>query len=137
MRVGAEIVTAVAERLAKHAGLELPAWVIEARVAARIETLEVTPVAYPALIQSSRSADALALAQTGRYRASALADVPEEFRDDFIADGDHVRIRPELAQLVRFDRANLVDGATPKGCDLVWCRNVLIYFTPDARRRAI
>jgi chemotaxis protein methyltransferase CheR len=217
MRVGADIVSAIAERLAKHAGLELPTWVIEARAAARIETLDVTPAAYLALIQSPRnaeldelieavrvgetrlfrhraqiatlcddivptlrasgkrtirvwsagcaggeepytlaivlshalpdqqlqitatdvSADALAAAQTGRYRAAALADVPEEFRDDFHVDADHVRIRPDLQKLVRFERANLVDGATPKHCDIVWCRNVLIYFTPDARKRAI
>jgi chemotaxis protein methyltransferase CheR len=217
MRVGADIVSAIAERLAKHAGLELPTWVIEARAAARIETLDLTPSAYLALIQSPRnaeldelieavrvgetrlfrhraqiatlcddivptlrasgkrtirvwsagcaggeepytlaivlshalpdqqlqitatdvSADALAAAQTGRYRAAALADVPEEFRDDFLVDGDHVRIRPDLQKLVRFERANLVDGATPKSCDIVWCRNVLIYFTPDARKRAI
>ena len=47
-------------------------------------------------------------------------------------------MRPEVAELVRFERANLADAtATQRGCDLVWCRNVLIYFTPTARRRVI
>jgi chemotaxis protein methyltransferase CheR len=46
-----------------------------------------------------------------------------------------VRVRPEIASLVTFERANLVETAAQRGFDLVWCRNVLIYFTPDARRR--
>lgn len=218
MPVAPDIVQAIARRLAERAGLELPAWVVEARAAARIEALALTPDAYVTLIESPRgsaeldelveavrvgetrlfrhraqiavlerdivpalrasgrrairvwsagcaageepytlaavlsrllpniqiqitatdvSADALAVAQAATYRAAALADVPEPWRDDFIVDGDRLRIRPELTSLVRFERANLVDGATPKHCDIVWCRNVLIYFTPEARRRAV
>ena len=214
MRLGTELIAAISKRLAQHAGLEIPAWVIEARVAARIDALELEPTRYLQLLESSRdevdelveavrvgetrlfrhsaqiailrdviapslaakrtirvwsagcaggeepytlaivlarilpgiqlqitatdvSADALATAAAGTYRAAALADVPEPWRDDFIVDGDIMRVRPELASLVRFERANLVDGNVPKGCDIVWCRNVLIYFTPDARKRAI
>ena len=218
MPVAPDIVQAIARRLAERAGLELPAWVVEARAAARIEALDLTADAYLALIESGRgsaeldelieavrvgetrlfrhraqiaalcddiapalrssgkrlvrvwsagcaageepytlaivlaralqgiqiqitatdvSADALAVARAATYPAAALADVPEPWREDFVVDGERVRVRPELAQLVRFERANLVDGTAPKQCDIVWCRNVLIYFTPDARRRAI
>ncbi|HSS02768.1 MAG TPA: CheR family methyltransferase, partial [Kofleriaceae bacterium] len=35
------------------------------------------------------------------------------------------------------EQSNLLTGPFPQGCDLVWCRNVLIYFTPEARRRTI
>ncbi|MBA3392114.1 MAG: hypothetical protein H0T89_05690 [Deltaproteobacteria bacterium] len=216
--MASDIVVAIARRLAERAGLELPAWVVEARAATRMEALALPAADYVQLIESSRggaeldelieavrvgetrlfrhraqiaalvdviapalrasrkrtirvwsagcaageepytlalvlaralpgvqlsiaatdvSADALAIAQIGAYRASALADVPEEYRDGFVSDGELIRLRPELAALVRFERANLVDGAAPRQCDLVWCRNVLIYFTPDARRRAI
>ncbi|MBA3501296.1 MAG: protein-glutamate O-methyltransferase CheR, partial [Deltaproteobacteria bacterium] len=89
------------------------------------------------IIATDVSADALVAAQTATYRASALPDVPEPWRDAFVVEGDRMRVRPELAQLVKFERANLVDGTTPRGCDIVWCRNVLIYFTPDARKRAV
>ena len=216
MPVASDIVQAIARRLADRVGLELPAWVVEARVAARLDALGVTAQRYlelldrgseldelveavrvgetrlfrhraqiaalvdniaPAVRAANKrsirvwsagcaggeepytlaivlaralpgvaiqitatdvSADALAVAQAATYRTSALADVPEPYHDAFVAVGpDRVRVRPELAALVRFERANLVDGASPKGCELVWCRNVLIYFTPDARRRAI
>lgn len=220
MPVAPDIVQAIARRLAERAGLELPAWVVEARATARIAALALSPADYVDLLASARgaaeldelieavrvgetrlfrhraqiaalqsdiipalrattrrtlrvwsagcaggeepytlaivlaraladtaiqiqitatdvSADALAVAEAATYRASALADVPAPYHDDFLVDGDRLRIRPELARLVRFERANLVDGATPRACDLVWCRNVLIYFTPDARKRAI
>jgi hypothetical protein len=40
--------------------------------------------------------------------------------------------------LVHFERRNLADGsALPRGYDVVWCRNVLIYFTPEARERLV
>jgi chemotaxis protein methyltransferase CheR len=214
----ADIVDAVAARLADHAGLELPAWVVEARTSARLAALELPPGDYVALIRSPRgaaeldelieavrvgesrlfrhrpqiaalvsavvpalraagrrelrvwsagcaagqepytlaavlaralpaaaleiiatdvSADALEAARGASYPAAAWGDVPAEWRDAFDLDGDRVRVRPELAALVRFERANLVDGFAPRQCDLVWCRNVLIYFTPPARRIAL
>lgn len=218
MPLPADIVAAVASRLAASAGLELPAWVVETRSAARMAALELDPAGYVALIRSARgaaeldelieavrvgesrlfrhraqiaalveavapalradgrrtvrvwsagcaagqepytlaavlarclpgcaisivatdvSADALEVARGASYPAAALGDVPAEWREAFVAEGDRIRVRPDLAALVRFERANLVDGFAPRQCDLVWCRNVLIYFTPPARRIAI
>jgi chemotaxis methyl-accepting protein methylase/anti-anti-sigma regulatory factor len=213
-----DIVEAIAQRLAEHAGLELPAWVIEARATARITLLGSTPDDYVALIDTPRgagelaelieavrvgesrlfrhrsqiavlagvvapalrargrrqirvwsagcaageepytlaivlsralpdcaisilatdvSADALAQAETATYPRAALQHVPDHYRDRFYSDGDGIRVTPEIAALVTFERANLLDGAVPRGCDIVWCRNVLIYFTAGARRRVI
>jgi chemotaxis protein methyltransferase CheR len=89
------------------------------------------------IVATDVSGDAIAAAETASYPRSALHHVPPLYRDGFVVDGDAVRVAPEIAALVRFERANLLDGAAPRGCDLVWCRNVLIYFTPDARRRAV
>jgi chemotaxis protein methyltransferase CheR len=90
-----------------------------------------------AIVATDVSGDALARAAGASYPRAALDHVPHAYRDAFIADGETVRVAPEIAALVRFERANLVDGATPRDCDLVWCRNVLIYFTAGARRRVI
>ena len=221
MGVAPDIVAGVARRLAEYAGLELPGWVVEARAAARIASLDIAPSEYVALIGSVRgaaelheliesvrvgesrlfrhrsqinslvdavvpalrargrrtirvwsagcaageepytlaavlarampgvdvtivatdvSADALEAAAKARYPASAWADIPDEWRDGFELAGDGVWVKPELAALVRFERANLADQLgppPPRDCDLVWCRNVLIYFTPAARKRVI
>lgn len=83
------------------------------------------------------SADALAHAAAATYPRTALDHVPPEYRDAFIADGGVVRVAPDVARLVRFERANLLDGPAPRDCDVVRCCNVMIYFTPEARARVI
>jgi len=90
-----------------------------------------------AILATDVSANALAIAEAGRYPKTALADVPDSWRDAFLVEGEMLRVRPEIAALVSFERANLVDSTNVRGCDLVWCRNVLIYFTDAARRRVI
>ena len=44
---------------------------------------------------------------------------------------------PELRALIEFSRANLNAKAISEPFDLILCRNVLIYFSPEARARAI
>ena len=45
------------------------------------------------------------------------------------------RIAPDLRRAVRFDVASLVGPAAPtERFDIVLCRNVLLYFAPQARR---
>jgi hypothetical protein len=83
------------------------------------------------------SDDALEVAERGEYPVSAMQHVPEPWRDGFVVEGGVMRVRPEVARRVTFKRQNLVETDPPRGCALVWCRNVLIYFAPDARRRAV
>lgn len=218
MALSPDTIAAIADRLAAHAGLELPAWVVEARATARIAVVGCSPAGYVAMLDSARgagelaalveavrvgesrlfrhrpqidalaavvapalrargrrairvwsagcaageepytlaivlsralpecaisivatdvSADALARAAAASYPRAALDHVPERYRDCLIVDGDTVRVAPDIAARVELERANLLDGAAPRGCDVVWCRNVLIYFTADARRRVI
>lgn len=50
------------------------------------------------------------------------------------------RIDPEVAACVRFSQANLleIEAATTRGTyDIVFCRNLLIYFDPATQQRAI
>jgi chemotaxis protein methyltransferase CheR len=105
------------------------------------------------VVATDVSEDALRVASRGRYPRAALRHVPEAWRAGFedvaagvpLADGDDddelrdddVRVVPDIARRVSFAQANLVDGEAPRGCTVVWCRNVLIYFAPEARRRAV
>ncbi len=48
---------------------------------------------------------------------------------------DAWRVRPELRQTVRWRRFNLLHDMAPlRRFDLILCRNVLMYLTPEARR---
>jgi len=61
----------------------------------------------------------------------------------FNQDGTDWLVRDELKSMVQFETANLVDDALnmqvrAKGpFDIVFCRNVLIYFSPEERKRVI
>jgi chemotaxis protein methyltransferase CheR len=95
------------------------------------------------VLASDLSGDALATARGRVYPTAALEPVPHRWRDwAFVPEGkaarpERWRVADHVADLVRFERRNLADGSFPRGCDVVWCRNVLIYFTPEARERVV
>lgn len=56
----------------------------------------------------------------------------------FTQDGDKWRIDPSLREGVAFRYFNLLDDPTPLGpFDVVFCRNVLIYFDRETKRRVL
>jgi len=95
------------------------------------------------VLASDLSGDALATARAAVYPSGALKPVPPSWREwafSPAADGDGEgcwRVAESVAELVRFERRNLADGGYPSGYDVIWCRNVLIYFTPEARERVV
>ncbi|MBX3040714.1 MAG: protein-glutamate O-methyltransferase CheR [Bdellovibrionaceae bacterium] len=80
--------------------------------------------------------DILRKAQSGVYPRSKLAEIPTEYQRSFDLGTaeikDWMRVKPHLKSKVTFSRYNLTGtNAPPDGdFDLVFCRNVLIYFTP-------
>jgi chemotaxis protein methyltransferase CheR len=90
------------------------------------------------ILATDISAPALERAAAGRYHAEDLEDVPAELRARwFVEDGDRMAVAPALRERVRFERLNLAADLYPGAVDLVLCRNVLIYFAPEARERAL
>lgn len=69
-------------------------------------------------------------AQLAEYPLSDLADIPEIFHLSCINKGsDSFGIKPHLREMIRFGRFNLTHPFPFKhGFDLIFCRNVLIYF---------
>ncbi|KMO30277.1 hypothetical protein VQ03_28600, partial [Methylobacterium tarhaniae] len=93
------------------------------------------------IVGSDIDTRALAAAEAGRYGARALGRLPPALVSRyFVPEGDGSwRILPELRGSVRFSRRNLVDavGMAQEGrFDVVFCRNVLIYFDDASRKIA-
>jgi len=82
---------------------------------------------------------ALAKAARARYGAWALRDLPEELRGRYfrVEGADHV-LAEEVRTAVRFEERNLAEddpGFWQCGeYDVIFCRNVLMYFTPENAR---
>src|SRR5437764_5388523 len=66
------------------------------------------------------------------YSENLLKDVPADYKDRFFERVDHgYRISKMLRQMVIFGQQDLSRSAPFPHIDLVLCRNVLIYFTPE------
>jgi chemotaxis protein methyltransferase CheR len=90
------------------------------------------------------SEPALAVAERGKYGPNSLREpIPQALQDTYLlsASDGSVEVRPLLRELVEFRRVNLVDGdhlaMVPGGFDFIFCRNVLIYFTPEHNRQVL
>jgi chemotaxis protein methyltransferase CheR len=93
------------------------------------------------IIGSDIDTDVVALARTGVYGKRSLMRLPPRVVDRyFAADGDASwRILDELRESVRFTTVNVLDRAATRQhgqFDVIFCRNVLIYFDDMARRTA-
>lgn len=83
--------------------------------------------------------DFLAKARRGLYSPWSFRQTAESLRRQYFLPewGDSWQIRPEVKRLTQFFEFNLVQDAAaaltePGPFDLILCRNVFIYFTPDA-----
>jgi chemotaxis protein methyltransferase CheR len=71
------------------------------------------------------------------------AEIPDRLLRRYMLKGrreqeGRVKAGPELRALVRFSRLNLnADTPLPGPFDLIFCRNVLIYFGPEEKRRVL
>ncbi len=80
-------------------------------------------------------------AGSGLYGEFALRQVSPYYRDKYFRrEGGLYRLDPEVRKMVTFRRYNLLrpDGLLPPGgFHAVLCRNVLIYFDQEAKRKAV
>ncbi len=91
---------------------------------------------------SDVSTRALSVAQKGRYPAKALKDLPpDKIARHFERTGDGYRVSGGLRRLVAFGYHNLIKEPYPAilmgDWDVVFCRNVTIYFQLESTRRVI
>ena len=73
-------------------------------------------------------------ARMGLYNEKSIASVPEEFKKKYFKQiGTSYQISDEIKKRVEFKEHNLLKDPYPSGCHLIVCRNVVIYFTEEAK----
>ena len=73
-------------------------------------------------------------AKTGLYNEKSIASVPDEFKKKYFTKvGPSYQISNDIKSRVQFKQHNLLKDPYPDRCDLIVCRNVLIYFTEEAK----
>ncbi len=77
---------------------------------------------------------AIEKARTGLYNERSLACVPADLKKKFFTQiGPSFKISDDVKACVEFKEHNLLKDTYPTNCDLIVCRNVLIYFTEEAK----
>ena len=92
------------------------------------------------LVGSDASPAMLARAREGLFGERAFRSLPDDLRHKYFQpEGNRWRVEPQLHQRIRWTTANLVDEADVRPlatADVIFCRNVFIYFSDAAITRA-
>lgn len=92
------------------------------------------PVNQIKIIATDIDKQVLDKARLGLYNEKSIASVPEEFKKKYFKQiGTSYQISDEIKRQVEFKEHNLLKDPYPTGCHLIVCRNVLIYFTEEAK----
>ncbi len=86
----------------------------------------------------------LTKAQRAIYDHDQIKPVPYRFRKKYLLKGrknnrNLVRIVPELRRIVQFKNLNFLDAdfGIPEPVDIIFCRNVIIYFDKDTQEQVL
>lgn len=84
----------------------------------------------------------LAAAREGVYGERSLQRLPNDLRAKYFKkiDADKFQLRAELRDSIDFSTTNIMDAAHMKRyrfVDVIFCRNMLIYFDDASRRQAV
>lgn len=96
------------------------------------------------IVASDISTKVLAAAREGVWSIERAEDIPVEYRRAYMlrgvrAEEGKMRAQPSIRSLIEFRRLNLMDEryAVDGAFDLIFCRNVLIYFDRETKAAVI
>lgn len=142
---------AVPELVARGDGGQLNVWSAACSTGAEPYTLAMVlddlarriPLRY-SILATDICTQVLETAIAGIYPAALLEPTPEALHKRYVQRSKDrlqglVRIAPELRSRVRFGRLNLIEATlpAPRDFDVVFCRNVLIYFDRPTQHQVV
>lgn len=90
------------------------------------------------IVGADIDADTLETARRGEYAGDLLENVPAEIRRRYFRQqGECFRLVSDILEMVAFSRGNITDVRQFGPCDMVLCRNTLIYFTRPEQERIL
>lgn len=86
------------------------------------------------VIASDIDDGAMDKAKLGLYTEKSLDDLPREFKTRYFEKkGNSYLIKDEIKNQVEFKKIDLLKDRFPRNIDIITCRNVMIYFTDEAK----
>ena len=86
------------------------------------------------ILASDLSLKCLMTAKEGFYSDSKIVGIPDNYLAKYFekVDGGY-KVRPDIQSKIKFDYHNLKNDSGQRGFDVVFCRNVIIYFDEAAQ----
>ena len=96
---------------------------------------EMTPNVKHRILASDLDIEILAKAKRGVYTDNELKSItPDRKRKYFdVVEGNKYAVKNDIKSVIEFKRHNLLKDKFELGFDLILCRNVVIYFTEEAK----
>ena len=93
------------------------------------------PLSNIKIIATDIDKQVLEKAKAGLYNEKSLAGLPKDLKDKYFTKIglSNYQISEDIKKCVDFKQHNLLRDAYPDNVDLIVCRNVLIYFTDEAK----
>lgn len=87
------------------------------------------------IIATDIDAEVLKFAKEGIYTNRSLVDLPKEYLNNHftLVEGDNYKVSDELKSRITFKKHNLLEDAYFNDVNMIVCRNVVIYFTDEAK----
>ncbi|WP_416197959.1 MAG: Chemotaxis protein methyltransferase [Sporanaerobacter sp.] len=86
------------------------------------------------ILASDIDIEAINKAKLGIYNSKSLDNLPKEFKNKYFEPIESsYKIKDEIKKCVEFKKIDLLKDVFPSNLDLIICRNVMIYFTEEAK----
>jgi chemotaxis protein methyltransferase CheR len=92
------------------------------------------PLSDVSILATDLDENAIARAKSGIYPERSLQEVPKDLKTKFFQkDGMFYKVDDSVKKTVTFKKQNLLADSFDQNFDLIVCRNVMIYFTEEAK----
>ncbi|HKJ85996.1 MAG TPA: protein-glutamate O-methyltransferase CheR [Spirochaetia bacterium] len=100
---------------------------------------EIMPPDFSAeIVASDLSLKSLMIGQEGYYADNRVQGIPEKYlRTYFDQKAGGYKIKDDIRRMIRFDYHNLKHDSGLRDLDVIFCRNVLIYFDEAAQKAVV
>ena len=92
------------------------------------------PMSQVQILATDLDENAIQKAKLGLYPERSLAEVPKDIQEKYFEkEGSFYKVKDEVKRTVTFKKHNLLKDTYESNFDLIVCRNVMIYFTEEAK----
>lgn len=94
------------------------------------------------IFASDLSNSMLKMCNRAIYSKSRVKNVPVSILHRYFQNGsgqwqDHVKVKPEVQKYIKFGKHNLLSDTVADTFDIIFCRNVMIYFDTPTRQQVV